>query len=305
MKLERLLSLTTALLGSGRRLGAEELADRFEVSLRTVYRDIETLNRAGIPIVSYPGPDGGYEIMPSYRLDRQILTLEQLVALYTAVRGIRSATGGTDMDELLEKIGALIPERASRPSAGGLDLRHAANADVRANIRALDRAIRETRVTGIGYMDGEGAETFRTVEPMGLYLKRSAWYLWGWCRLRMALRVFRLSRVTRAQILEETFERRALTIEDIDRGRERPSDGVEATIRFQPSAKARVRDVFDAGRIVENPDGTLQVSAYYYTVEQAVEHIIRFGVHAKVLEPPEFVQALHDRALQIARLYGE
>jgi len=74
---------------------------------------------------------------------------------------------------------------------------------------------------------------------------------------------------------------------------------------FQPSAKARVRDEFDAGRIVENPDGTLQVTAYYYMMEQAIEQILRFGVHAQALEPPELVQALRDRALQIARLYEE
>lgn len=109
MKLDRLLSITMALLGSRKRLTAEDLAERFEVSLRTVYRDIETLSQAGIPIISYPGPDGGYEIMPSYRLDKQMLTLEQLYSLYSAVRGIQTATDNPDLTGLLEKIRLSCP----------------------------------------------------------------------------------------------------------------------------------------------------------------------------------------------------
>ncbi|CAM4483787.1 MAG: YafY family protein [Paenibacillus macerans] len=303
MKLDRLLSITMALLGSRKRLTAEDLAERFEVSLRTVYRDIETLSQAGIPIISYPGPDGGYEIMPSYRLDKQMLTLEQLYSLYSAVRGIQTATDNPDLTGLLEKIGALLPEHSAPPTAARLDFQHASKPDEREKIRSLDLAVRELRVAEFDYMDFRGEETTRTVEPMGLYLMRGAWYLWGFCRFRSALRVFRLSRMNHLKVLSEKFDRRHLTIEDVDKGRQKPPGGVEALLQFQPSAKTKVRDEFDHGRIILNADGTLHVSAYYYTVEQAVQHIIRFGVQAKVLGPPELIQAFRSHVLKIAGLY--
>ncbi|GIP33571.1 YafY family protein [Paenibacillus sp. J2TS4] len=306
MKLDRLLSITMALL-SNNRVSAVELADRFEVSLRTIYRDMETLNQAGIPITSYPGPDGGYEIMSGYRLDKQVLTLEQFHSIYTALRGIQSATDNSDMTDLLERIGALIPDGSGAPSSFSLDFRHASDKDVKEKIRSLDLAVRKMHVVEFDYMDNQGVETSRTLEPMGLYLKRSAWYLWGFCRIRSALRVFRLSRMNDLNVLSEMFIRRDLTVEDVDKDRRwiKPPDGVDVTLLFQPLAKARVRDEFEASRIVTNPDGTQQVTAYYYTKEKAIQHIISFGIHVKVLGPPEMVKALYSHVLQISHLYEE
>jgi predicted DNA-binding transcriptional regulator YafY len=90
MKLERLMAITILLLNR-RRVKAQELADRLEVSLRTIYRDLESLNMEGIPTVSYTGPEGGFEIMESFRLDRQILSLDELMALTTALTALHSS----------------------------------------------------------------------------------------------------------------------------------------------------------------------------------------------------------------------
>lgn len=306
MKLDRLLSITMALLGSPKRVSASELAERFEVSLRTVYRDIDTLNQAGIPVISYPGPDGGYEIMPSYRIDKQVLTLDQLVSIYTAVQGIQTATDNAGMTELLERIGALLPEFSTHPSSFGLDFGQASNRNVKERIRLLELAVRESRLAQFEYMDNEGRETHRTIEPMGLYLKRSTWYVWGYCRVRSALRVFRVSRMTSLELLPERFERRSLTIEDVDKDRRhlKPPEALEAELCFQPAAKARVRDEFEEDRTTVNTDGTIRTSAHYYTKEQAIQHIISFGVHVKILGPPELVQAFRDHVLRISQLYG-
>ncbi|UUZ78753.1 HTH domain-containing protein [Paenibacillus sp. P26] len=88
MKLHRLLAITMLLL-SRKRMSGQELADRFEVSLRTIYRDLETISRAGIPVISYAGADGGYEIMDQYRIDRQMVTLEELHSIVIALRGCK------------------------------------------------------------------------------------------------------------------------------------------------------------------------------------------------------------------------
>lgn len=303
LKLDRLLAITMCLL-SNKRVTAAELADRFEVSLRTVYRDIDAINQAGIPVASYPGPDGGYEIMPGYRIDKQVLTLEHLVAIYTSLRGIQSATDNSELTELLERIGALIPEDFTTSASFSLDFRHSSNADVKEKIRSLQLAVREMHTVKFDYMDSRGAETSRTVEPMGLYLKRSAWYLWGFCRIRSALRVFRLSRMNNLKLLSERFVRRNLTIEDIDKDRNiKPPDGVDVMLCFNPAAKARVREEFEAADIAENPDGTLLIKAYYYSREKAVQHLLSFGIHVRVLAPPEFIDEFRCQVLQISRLY--
>ncbi|WJH35793.1 HTH domain-containing protein [Paenibacillus sp. CC-CFT747] len=106
MKLDRLLAITMTLLNKT-RVSAAELAERFEVTPRTIYRDMEAINLAGIPIVSFAGSDGGYEIMPGYRLDKQLLSMDDFSSIISALRGARSATESTELDRLLERIGAL------------------------------------------------------------------------------------------------------------------------------------------------------------------------------------------------------
>src|ERR1700730_6607732 len=110
----------TILLLNRKRVQAQELADRLEVSLRTIYRDLESLNLAGIPIVSYTGAEGGFEIMENFRLDRQMLSFDELIALSTALRGLHSsqAFSKQNLDGLLDKVGALVSKAEQGRMAG-------------------------------------------------------------------------------------------------------------------------------------------------------------------------------------------
>ncbi|MFP4976759.1 helix-turn-helix transcriptional regulator [Paenibacillus sp. CN-4] len=302
MKLDRLLSMTMALLGSNRRLSANELAERFEVSLRTVYRDVETLNLAGIPVASYSGPEGGYEIMPGYSIEKQALTIDQLLSLYSAVKSISSATGSVQLAELLERIGALIPNHASPSADNSLNLQFASNLDVKEEVCVLDQAVRSLALVTFHYKNERGAETERTVEPMGLFLKRGVWYLWGYCRYRSALRVFRVNRMQGINVLRQTFERRNLTVEDIDKNKPKPA-GIEVLLCFQPAVQTRVWEEFTNSQITAQADGKLQVRAFYYTKEQAVQHIASFGVNVRIVAPQEFIQAFCSHLDDILELY--
>ena len=108
MKLDRLLAITM-LLANRDRMSAVELAARFEVSIRTIYRDIEAINQAGIPIVSYQGKDGGFSVMESYRIDRQVLTVREMCSLLTALRGVCRAVVDREINGAVEKIQSLLP----------------------------------------------------------------------------------------------------------------------------------------------------------------------------------------------------
>ncbi|XOK64633.1 helix-turn-helix transcriptional regulator [Paenibacillus elgii] len=305
MRLDRLFSITMMLLNH-KRISATDLAARFEVSLRTIYRDMETINRAGIPVVSFSGSDGGYEIMQSYRLDRQYLSLEDLYSIYSALRGMQSATGDTGMAELLDRVGALISDKLHYFDTSGMLLDFASASGPKEHLRTLHLAIKEVRLVRLDYMDIHGAETQRMVEPMGLYLKSNAWYLWGYCRVRCALRVFRLSRMNRVRMMSETFSRRGLSIEDVDADRVQSGAApcVCVRLRFQAAVKTRVRDEFLPDQLKSGPDGTILADACYYTKESAIRHLMSYGTNVTLLAPSELVDDFRRHIAEIAKMYS-
>lgn len=305
MRLDRLFSITMMLLNR-KRISAADLAARFEVSLRTIYRDMETINRAGIPVVSFSGSDGGYEIMQSYRLERQYLSLEDLYSIYSALRGMQSATGDTGMAELLDRVGALISDKLHDLDTSGMLLDLAPAAGPKEHLHMLHLAIKENRLIALDYMDIHGAETQRLVEPMGLYLKSDVWYLWGYCRVRSALRVFRLSRMNHVRIMSETFSRRGLSIEDIDADRARSGRPpcIRVRLRFQAAVKTRVKDEFLPDQLKSGPDGTILADACYYTKESAIRHLMSYGVNVTLLAPPELVDDFRRQIAEIAKMYS-
>lgn len=306
MKLDRLLAITMTLLNQT-RVSAVDLAGKFEVSLRTIYRDMEAINQAGIPIVSFPGSDGGYEIMEGYRLDKQLLTLEDFVAISTALRGIQTATDNPDIAGLLDKLSALKPSGPNQADHRSLELDFAPARNEKDKLGPLHAAVRACRHVSFHYLDAGGNETTRTIEPMGLYLKSYNWYLYGYCLSREDLRTFRLSRMSGVGVLPGTFVRRPYTLDDVALHRAnadmRPQP-FEVKIRFKPIVKTRVRDEFDPGRIETLEDGSLLVTAHYYAPDQAVHHLLAYSSYATVLEPSEIVAEMRRHVRELANVYG-
>ncbi|RCW48314.1 putative DNA-binding transcriptional regulator YafY [Paenibacillus prosopidis] len=306
LKLDRLLSITMALLNT-KRVGAAELAERFEVSLRTIYRDMESINQAGIPIASFAGQDGGYEIMEGYRLERQSLSLDDFASIYSALRGIQSAADNQDVAGLLDRIGALIPAKSDQKAALSMDLQWLSTPAEKEKIRLLHATIKENRLLSFEYMDFHGQETRRTIEPMAIYIKGYAWYVWGYCLTRLDLRVFRLSRINHLQQLQETFIRRNMELEDSPNKwvQQDAEPQVETVLRFKASMKTRVRDVFDPSQIEVEEDGSMKVTARYFTKEAVLKQVLSYGTEVKLIEPQEMVFQLRNHLAAISRLYDE
>ena len=177
MKLERLMAITILLLNR-KRVQAQELADRLEVSLRTIYRDLESLNLAGIPIVSYTGAKSGFEIMENFRLERQMLSFDELIALSTALRGLQStqAFSSQNLDGLLDKVGALVSKAEQGRMVGTdqviIDLNPwKSSSSERNKYDTLHKAVSEKRLIRFTYINGQGGESERCIEPMGLVSK--------------------------------------------------------------------------------------------------------------------------------------
>ncbi|WP_217593101.1 YafY family protein [Cohnella sp. GbtcB17] len=315
MKLDRLLAITMLMLGK-RRIGAKELADRFEVSLRTVYRDMETLCQAGIPIVSYAGEGGGYEIMERYRLERQFLTLEELQAMVIALKGISPTMEEREIGRLLDKVGAMLSgtehglPNASEQMVIDINPWGGGSRD-KAKVALLREAIRDRRIVRFAYTGMSGERSERRCEPVRLVLKGLVWYVYGYCLIREDFRLFRLSRVRDLTRTDESFERReepeARPLTWSSMPNEACARVTEIVVRFAPIARTRAEDYFgslDSAQVMEDlPDGSLLVRATQPDEPWLHLWLLGFGTSAYVVSPPELAAAVRERAEEVLRLY--
>ncbi|MBT2765513.1 YafY family protein [Paenibacillus sp. ISL-20] len=311
MKIDRLLAITVLLLNRG-RLSAKELADRFEVSSKTIYRDMDTLCQAGIPIVAHQGISGGFEIMEHYMIDKYWLSAEEMSALVTAVKGMSSALDDQQMGILLEKVKALL-HRVEQ----GLDDEYRREPVVmdfqpwgqrqglKPVVSLLKKAIQEKRRVVMEYIDNQGNAERRTIEAASLILKGNIWYVQAFCLEREDHRIFRLSRMQHIEMLHETSETRMIpSMERLEWDSSWSSALEQQTmLLFEAAARQRVADIFPPEQVTVNPDGSLRVQVLYKLDEWFYGMILSFGDQVLVEQPGEAAEEVKRRAQLIMQRY--
>lgn len=209
MKIDRLLGMLS-ILADRDKITTAELAARFEVSKRTILRDLDVLNQAGIPIVSYPGREGGVSLIEGYRLNNQILSKKDTQKLFTALNGLKSIDGDASVTDLMAK---LVPEKeavAFSQSNYVIDLSSwFQDSIVREKVLGLYQAVSQRRCVRLTYLSKE-SRSVRIVEPHKLAFKQSDWYLYAYCRQRDDFRLFKVRRIMDFTVLEEFFQSRTL-----------------------------------------------------------------------------------------------
>ena len=185
MKVDRLVSIIMILLEK-KRIGAQELADRFEVSPRTIYRDIDAINAAGIPVRSMSGVGGGFEIMPEYKMDKRIFSTAELSALLMGLTNLSGMVRGEELLSALAKVRSFVPADKAKEidlmaNQICIDLHPwMGNRNIQSNLETIQTALQENRLLSFAYVDGHGNQTGRIVEPYQLVLKGSHWYFQGY-----------------------------------------------------------------------------------------------------------------------------
>jgi predicted DNA-binding transcriptional regulator YafY len=300
MKLDRLLSIVVLLLGRD-RANAADLARRFEVTVRTIYRDLEAINEAGIPVVSFPGPGGGFGIDPSYTIDRRLLGFDDLRAIVAALKGVNSALEDKTLDSALQKMASLAP-RGRAPELLEdrivIDLfPWGRRVEERRLAKVLEPAIAERRVARFSYASYGKPREERVVEPMTLVFKSYAWYLWGFCRLRNEYRLFKLSRMGDLRVLLERFARRN---EQYPReaSLEAPA-WTRVRLLAAPELAERAWEAFGDEDAERDSEGRLRLSINVPAGEWIVGLLLGFGPGLEVLEPESLRRALFEAALAI------
>jgi predicted DNA-binding transcriptional regulator YafY len=301
---DRLLAIVLELQARG-GARAEDLARTFEVSKRTIYRDITALSEARVPIIASPGT--GYRLMEGYFLPPLSFTPDEAAVLVLGVHAVRFAVDTRYRQAVqmaLRKLDAVLPREArervqelheSMRIFGGW-----ASAEDTDKVAALRAAILERRVTHIQYQSPRDEHPIeREVEPYSLAYYRGVWHLNAYCRLRTAMREFRLDRIDGLAVLDETFERDPERAEQV---RHRHDAGLLVRVRFAARMLRWVREERHWSFHGEEPDGVMR-----FAVEEPadiVPWLLRWGDAAEVIEPDSVRAAVAEEARRITNIYS-
>ena len=281
MKLDRLIGILSLLLQK-ERVTAPELAEQFEVSRRTIQRDIESLCRAGIPISTSQGTGGGISIMEGYKIDRTLLTSSDMQAILAGLRSLDSVSGTGRYAQLMDR---LLPGASDLLSGDPhilIDLSSWYKTALAPKIELLHEAIENSRLVSFSYHAPSG-ESSRLVEPYDLIFRWAGWYLWGWCRTREDFRLFKLNRMTELANAG-SFEKRPASLPDLSQERVFPHV-FQVKARIEPEYRWRLIEEYGADSFQEQEDGSLLFTFGFTDKTGIVGWIASFGGGAELLEP--------------------
>ncbi len=298
MQISRMFEIVYLLLDGGRPTAAS-LAERFEVSSRTILRDVEALAEAGMPVYAERGRGGGIRLMEGFVLSKSLLTKEDQREVLAALQGFAATRSG----------GLAVLGRLSALWGGEekpwIDVDFSEwSQDNRRAFNEIKAAILSRKPLRFDYYASNGEMTSRTVEPRLLWFKHRAWYLLAFCRARRAERLFRLTRIKRLQTLDEAFHPRGdpPAAEPPPEAPRHPP--VTVTLRFD-APMYRVWDEFDEQSIQRNADGSVTATATFPEDDWVYGFILSFGPRVEVIGPPHVRAAIQDLLQKNLALYHE
>ena len=304
MKTDRLLSIVIYLLNHD-TVSAAKLAQRFEVSKRTILRDIEQLSLAGIPIKSIPGANGGYSIMEGYKLDGRIINAEEQASIITALKGFLSSYDDKRYNNLLEKVSSILPGKQRQYIF--LDFGASGeNNEIQEKLKTLEKAIQDKNIVRISYVNALGGSSNRLVEPIALNYRWYAWYLLAYCQTKQDFRIFKLARISALERTGTPFTKEhddpAALLEQAFQGVGRGE--LNITLLCKADVRVQVCEYLD-GDIVETLDNGDFIMRMCALEDERMwfAMLLSFGNKVTVLEPDELKTRLAETAENILSLY--
>ncbi len=299
MKIDRLIGIVVYLLNHG-RTSAQKLAEEFEVSSRTIMRDLESLDQAGIPIQSFCGVDGGYQIMDGFVLDRQVASSREYDWIVAALKGMASAYAGKSLKQALEKVQSISH---TGDAAVSLDLGVASEDDkIKGQLMLLEKAIEERCVVRFSYTNSHDEVKEIQAEPVCLQYKWYNWYLIAYYEKYQDYCMFKLVRMDKLQATDRKFMN-GHKLSDI-KLKDSTDRIVHIRLYGKAAIKAKCREYLN-GRITqefENGDFEFSFSApdhetFWYGV------ILSFGNKARIVEPQEIKERILKTCKEIQTEY--
>ena len=310
MKIDRLVSIIMILLEK-QRISAQELAKMFEVSTRTIYRDVEAINMAGIPVVSTSGIGGGIEIMSQYKVDKKIFSTDDLSALLMGLTNLSGMVRGSEVANAIAKVKSFIPSEKAKSielkaSQIYIDLTPwEGNGNVKNNIEIIKNALQENKLISFTYIDVHGTKTNRTAEPYQLVFKGRAWYVQTFCRLKNDYRLFRVSRMSALNIIEETFVLREYQKPLLDFEETAKSLQMNIKIRIHKSILDRILEYCPFEQIKADGEEYYLADYPFIDSDYYYDMLLSLGDKCEILEPLEVREKLKQKIQNLAKIYGD
>jgi len=304
MKIDRLLGIITYLLNRDLVAG-KYLAEKFEVSERTIQRDVETINLAGIPITSISGTNGGYKILDTYRLEKQTSTEKDLESITLALKSLNSAIEDEKISDTLEKVKSISSSKSS--SSITVDFGVAKeNKKVVEYIKKIENAILNKVRIEFSYTNAENFATVRTVEPMSLEFKWYSWYLVAYCIEKNQYRIFKIMRMdhlkqTNLQI-ENNHDNNPNLFDDLMSRDNRKS--INIVFRCSKSISTAVSEYMPGVKFTEMTGETYKAELTVIENERMwFAFMLSFGGDIEVIEPEQLKRRLVEHSKKIINKY--
>lgn len=277
---------------------AKELADRFEVSTRTIYRDVEILSRANIPIYAIKGKEGGISLLDEYVLNKTILSEEEQSQILFALQAMRTVTG--EEKDILEKLSLLFHKTIDNWIK--VDFSNWGKENVQEEkFNIIKTAILNRNQLEFFYYNSNGDKSKRIVEPLQIWFKDKSWYLMSYCKQKEDYRVFKITRIKEIKILQEHFER------DLPKESKEEAYMLEMiSIELEVSKEMayRVYDEFEGEQITKKEDGNFIVKVEYPVNEWVYSYLLSFGEYIKILSPDSVKNMIKDKLERTLKNYS-
>lgn len=302
MQIDRLFKIIFILLNKN-TVTAKELSERFEVSTRTIYRDIDKLSSSGIPIFTSKGSGGGISLLENFTLNKSMISENEQNEILLGLQSLK-VTKYPNIESLINKLNATFKTPNSYNWID-IDFSHWNNKKHESQkFTDIKTSIIKNNIITFEYLSSYGEKTIRKVEPLRLVFKLKTWYLQGFCKTKQDFRTFRISRMKNIKVVNETFQR--ILPDDFSVGYATADCNLIVTLklRFNQQMGYRVYDEFDDDCISKNDDGSFNVEVSFPENEWIYGYIMSFGYFVEVLEPKYIRDIIKDRLSKAIEQYN-
>ncbi|MCA0162266.1 MULTISPECIES: helix-turn-helix transcriptional regulator [Bacillus] len=306
MKIDRILSIVMILI-SKRQVQAKDLAELHEVSVRTIYRDIDTINQAGIPVVTKQGAGGGISLVDDYRLEKKLFTDDDIELILTALESITSAYTFKESEHVLKKMKSLIPPQNEKQQLVFIDLSSwGKDSYLEKKLQLIHTAASAHQYIQFTYRNAKGETLPRKVEPYTLVLKGRHWYLYAYCCVKKAFRLFKLKRMSDLITHSVSFLPKRIKNEDKpwnDSWHEEPSVST-LTLRLTEDSVGKVKEWIDENEFIVCADGTYLATITLPQDDWLYSFLFYLGPDVDIVSPPSVREAFDLKLKQFQKPKG-
>lgn len=288
MQMNRLFEIVYLLLDK-KNMTAKELALHFEVSTRTIYRDIEALVFAGIPIYSERGKNGGVRLLENYVLNKGIILEKEQNEILYALKSLK-AVNYSNTEAILLKLRSIF----NKPAEDWIEIDFSSYGEIRNTLfENIKEALINKKIVKFYYYNSKSEKSLRKVEPLKIWFKERAWYLFAYCHEKKDIRQFKMTRIRDLVLTEEHFERALEKIDISDKSN--TPERIKILVEIDKSQAYRVYDEFCEKNIRSKPDGNFEVVMENYENEWLYGYMLSYGEYLTVLEPERIRNILYEK----------